>query len=1496
MARWRGVDDFLDAGAGMTAAGDEPESVPVERARAGIRAWVRAAGRRAGEGLWSATPYGIVALLAASAVAPIAGVALGATGEFAAALGQLGGVGSNYLSDSLYATARRMRGSEPTIDEWRDAVAGELLARLESGDERAIALRDELGALLHAVDAVDVALRAADERTQQALAMAFGALGEDVGLLHHLASDAARVLAALQQQLAEQGRVQSVHTDLLRQSLVVTAQLRQDLLRRLPSTPGPAHPADDEPAGQVGAAGRSAAPYPGLASFQATDARYFHGRETLVAELLGRLSEQLVGGPPLVVVGVSGVGKSSLLRAGVLPAIATGGLGPGSGDWPWLIMTPGAAPLAELTGRTAALAGADPAASLAAVRDAPAAFGDLAARASAGSAAVGESPAGADPAASLAAVRDAPAAFGDLAAETGAGPASVGESPAGSDPEPSVSEYAGRGGGRLVIVVDQFEELFTQCADPAERTAFVEALAAAAPALVLIAVRADFYPQCTELAPMVPMLGAGQVVVGPLRTDELRRAVHEPAHDAGLVLQPGLEELLLADLGARSGPADESRPVYEPGALPLLAHALRAIWARRAGDTMTVAGYRETGGIRHAVAETAERIYLDLGADERVALRSALLSLVTVVDNLTVRRRATHDEADVAVLGPMIGARLVTAGQDTVEISHEALLTGWPRLAGWLTEAREEILLRQRLAQAAADWSAAAEDPDLLYRGGRLATSREWAAGRTDVPEPQRRFLAAGEAAAGAELLAQRRSTRRLRRLVAGLAVLLLLAVGGGVVALVQRRAAQSNAREAQSKAREVNSRQLAARSRVELFTDESGAVRHALDAWAAAHTFEARSALLSAELTITQGPLGTEQRAYAVAVSPDGRLVAVGYYDGRIQLWDSGTLRKVEELKHPTTRMISLRFSPYGRFLAAGAINLDGVAIWDVPSRRLIRRLPAFGAVAWLPDSSAVLASWTKGQPAGQIVGAWNPRDGRQTDTLPTAIPAAISMSISGDGAYLALAGAAGGQLLRRADQRSLATWPGDASKSVVFARDGTLVSADLDGRITRWDVPSGRQLRVLTRPDDPAAPTRLAITPDGTVLAQDDQRGSILRLTLDGGVRTSLTQFPGLAQDMSLSADGRLLAVVGIDSPPMLFRLGVDRLPHPQPANFLAFDPTGRRLATGSTDPVIRIWDPRTSALTSTIQAQGDRGPIGLAYAPDGALAATFGDGTVQLFDPDGKPRRVLRADKGFIATEPVFSPDGSLLAALVNTTDVLKRTEINGRPGVTDVMIWDVRTLNPRARLETTGYGTEAAAFTPDGAHLIVAANRSRVGSDPNDDHLAGTGPAQDGAVWQWRTSDLRQEARQDLPNLTLNDLAVSPDSRQIAVATGDREAHLLRVDGLTPAGTIAEHRFGLDKVAFSPDGRLLATTSQVENDFVRLWDTRSGDLLAEPRGMGPVFPVQFSPDSTTLAVGSSDWTVGLWHVDPDDAVRRLCARFLPIVRAEGSEVPELCRAPG
>ena len=376
-------------------------------------------------------------------------------------------------------------------------------------------------------------------------------------------------------------------------------------------------------------------PYKGLGRYESDDAGFFFGRERLVAEVV----THLVGTGLVGVVGPSGSGKSSLVRAGLLPALADGVL-PGSDRWRQVLMRPGEHPLRVLA---------------------------------------------------------------ELGDHPGA-PADAGQSSAGQE--------------RVLLVVDQFEEAFTLCRNEAERARFLATLAEAAQAddsvTVVVAVRADYYGHCAADPVLASLLAANHVLVGPMDAGELRRAIELPARRAGLQLEPGLAEAMISEV------ADE------PGGLPLLSCALLESWQHRHGRTLTLTAYQQTGGVRGAVARLAERAWLGLTPGEQAVAHRILLRLTGPGEGeAVVRRRVpldevapTHDERGRAVLDALTDQRLLTKGEDSVEVAHEALLREWPRLRGWLEEDVQGRALHRHLIGTAREWDRSGRDPGSCT-GGR---------------------------------------------------------------------------------------------------------------------------------------------------------------------------------------------------------------------------------------------------------------------------------------------------------------------------------------------------------------------------------------------------------------------------------------------------------------------------------------------------------------------------------------------------------------------------------------------------------------------------------------------------------------------------------------------------------------------------------------------------------------------------------------------------------
>ena len=529
------------------------------------------------------------------------------------------------------------------------------------------------------------------------------------------------------------------------------------------------------------------------------------------------------------------------------------------------------------------------------------------------------------------------------------------------------ARLAGRAGEPAAIIVDQLEEIFTAGAGETGRQEFVAALAALSEhTLVVTGLRGDFYGHALNYPALARSLQERQIVVSPMSADQLRRAIVEPARKAGLDIEDGLVEVLLADMRPY-GPAGPGAAGHEAGALPLLSHALLATWEHSRGGRLTVSDYRASGGIRDAIARTAEQAYATLGAGEQEIARQLFLRLVHIGDDGRETRARLPltdlpDDATVAaaVLERFVGQRLVTVNRAEADITHEALLVAWPRLRSWIDANREDIRVRRFIAVATQAWTAGGRQPADLLRGGQLALAAGWAAAdanRAALSRDARDFVDAGIAEEREQQAAERRRTRRLRQLVAALTVVVLVAVGLAGYAFRQRMLATTAKDEADSQTVAVEAGQ--ARPK-----DPALAAQLSL----AAYRIWPSSAALASLLESSGAPSGarmfdSDGVVQAVALSGDHRLLAVAAADGTLRLWNAarpGHPVLIATLTGPAGHVFSLAFGRGGRTVAA-ADSAGLVWVWDTEAATAARSVCA---MAGQPLTRAEWRAYVPGLP----------------------------------------------------------------------------------------------------------------------------------------------------------------------------------------------------------------------------------------------------------------------------------------------------------------------------------------------------------------------------------------------------------------------------------------------------------------------------------------------------------------------------------------------------
>ncbi|QNP70063.1 hypothetical protein IAG44_11790 [Streptomyces roseirectus] len=1234
-------------------------------------------------------------------------------------------------------------------------------------------------------------------------------------------------------------------------------------------------------------------PYPGLKAFDRESARWFFGRRRLVAELGRTLARCLDEGTPAAVVAPSGAGKSSLLRAGLLPALASGRMLPGAQYWPHLLLRPTEDPVGQLAEACARLATGGPGAADTEDADADEAAVALGVE---GARAPGTAP---DPrlAARAATFREAldhgPATFRELLRTTL-------ELPPGS---------------RLVIVVDQLEDLFTQCDDEDARARFVDALAALTPlALVVHGLRADRYGDCAPYPHLRAAL-RNDVIVGAMTEDEVREAIEGPVTRVrGLTIDPQLADVIVRDLraGARRRP-----DAYPPGRLPFLSQALHSTWQQRTGDRMTVAAYRAAGGIDMAVHNAAQSVYERLTDPQKQVARTLFTGLVRVDERgeTTIRRRTRRellleprDPAEVPfVVEEFTRARLLTQdgtrrGEETVEITHEALLRSWKTLDEWIAPRKEGTLVRQEVWEAAARWSdSGRRDKDALLRGARLELARSWTAvaDPADVTPLAADFLRAS----GTH---QRRGRGLRRGAVAVVSVLALTASALAVYALDRGREAVEQRDEA------IFNRVTAEADRLRA-TDSALAAQLDLTAYGMRPTDALRTRLLTASGAVLPQTLPDRfGLVHSVAFGPGGRLLTAASTPadtlGRLRAWH------VPRTAAPT---------PAGPPTRAGT--------------------KTGGIQPVVHDARNKLVIWGSSDGLLRVLDASDP-----ARPQPLSAPVRVSAGTVGS---LALS----------ADGRTLAV----GLTTSGFGKPGT--PAQLMGDVQLWSLADPRRPRRLSTPLSVRGQgvNSVALTPDGKVLvvgggtAQGATGAALLKLwDVTDPARPKPLPDPArghglVVNQVAVSPDGRTLATASSDYRVLLWDLTrparlpqVNQLMLRAAVNTVAFSPDGQLLATGDTSGGVHLWNVRAPARARLISPalRGHSGLVSaLAFGPDSRTVVSGGaDGLVRVWrlppalligdevlalaaSPDG--RRIAVATGNRVTLWDVSVPDrfvrlGELppLAGAVNTLafrpgrqPVLATGEFTG-----EVRLWDVsspaRPVALAPPLAGPGHPVSAVAFSADGDTLAVAyleirnryagglrawntANPARptaLGGDLGGLTLPvralAAGPTGGkvysgdmiGLLRAWRTG------RGTVPVMTgyaiapqvVFAVALSRDGRLLSTAGGDSRIHLWDVSGSgapREAGGALTAGAMLHSVDFSPDGTLLASGDA--GGEIRLWNTTDPahtGLYGDPvtGHVGTVSGLRFLPNSALVSTGG-DGTVRLWQTDMGRARALVCA---------------------
>ncbi|MCG8416971.1 MAG: protein kinase [Proteobacteria bacterium] len=1170
--------------------------------------------------------------------------------------------------------------------------------------------------------------------------------------------------------------------------------------------------------------GEEPEPYPGLAAFQESDAERFFGRDQAVGEVISRLADQ----PMVAIVGPSGVGKSSFVRAGVIPALKRA-----DQAWQAFVIRPGPHPLAglaELLLRSfwrTAQHGCEPVL-----------------------------PKTSDTTETLVSERsstessDQPKAVKTDSSELNRlderepicrrlqdEPGYLGA---------QLRDRARRKLTRILLFVDQFEELYT-LADAAQRDVFLACLTSVAdevgsPLRVIVSLRSDFLDSVAENHETLPKFSRGIALLSPMTRNDMRDALLRPLAATEYRFEDrALVDELLDSLE------------HTAGALPLLQFTAAKLWHHR--DTsrhqLTWASYRALGGVAGALAGHADAVLSAMSAGEKQWTRSLFLRLVTPERTRTLAtvnelrqccgRVATKFDP---VLDHLIDARLLTVtgsgGADKmVEIVHESLINQWPTLAGWLTDNEEDIAFLARLHHAADEWQKNGRVDDLLWRGRAAQDAQNWyeryqGESESTLSPLEERYVVA--------VLALDQRARRHRHCVA-LGVFALLGVLAVVLSYLTIRAESE-----------------AARAEREALRAESEAIRSRNEAIRARNASRVAAAEAARSDPTTVLALLREVEPGAIPASWSG-----------LVRWalSAGVAHTV------------LPIPAYGN---AVAFSPDGTRIVLAGLDRTVRVLRADGGGEFtvFRGHTATVNSAAFGPDGSRIVSASDDRTARVWRSDGSGEPVVLR----GHAARLASVGFSpdGARIVSASEDRTVRVWPADGSgevrilrghssavHSAAFSPDGTrIVSASADRTVTIWSLDGRSKPRILRGHTD--AVRSAEFSPDGTRIVSGSEDHTVRIWSIDGSLPAIVMRgHSDVVTSARFSPDGALVVSTSQDRTVRLWRADGTELfvlrGHRDIVVSADFSPDGKRIVSTG-DPTVRIW--RIPGAKSVVILRGHTGPVGAAeFSPDGARIVSCGDKTVRVWPADGKGEPLVLRGHTDIVRSAEFSPDGHrIVSASWDRTVRLWSADGKGEPitlrGHTDTLVSAV--FSPDGKRIMSSAWDKTVRLWPvdgsDGPGAVTVLDEAPAWTDFSPDGTRIVSGLDDMTVRAWRVDGSGEPIILRGHTAPVLVATFSPDGSRIASASEDRTIRVWPADGTEQPHILRGHTGEVYSVEFSPDGTRLVSASA--DTSVRLWSVDgSGEPIILRGHMDGVLSADFSPDGTRIVSASWDKTIRIWN---------------------------------